>query len=211
MHHEQIWGSKTAIGALGGTLKTFLASMLALAALTSSSVADEQFHCAKPGTVLSFSSGNSITFTGQDGFNCVATNAAGRTVHAFLGLSTSSYFSKFHAEQLFPFKVGNRIEFEHQADNNHAVGSSVLNTTAVFYHDEIRVLRQEHLATKGGSFDTWVIEQHSETVGRSTGPGTWVTTYWWAPDFGYIVKLVEETRLGYGPNRVSELTAITGP
>ena len=183
---------------------------LAGAALASPSYADDAFHCPKPGTVFSFSNGGKVTFGEQDGFTCVATDVKDRPLKAFLGLSTLPDLAKNHAEKLFPFKVGDQFEFDRTLDPSHVSGSISPNITAIYYHDTIKVLRQERLTTPGGTFDTYVVERKSNITNRGI-VGAWTWTYWWAPELGYLVKEVDQTHGGYGTDRQWELSSITAP
>jgi len=190
-----------------------VAGVLAIPPTTAGADNQGEFHCAKPGTRLVFNNQGFVEFIGQEGFACLvkvpdSKSADGtRTFRVLLGLNSGPLYSENHAERLFPFKVGNEIEFDHPADSSHLSNTTVISST--FYHDTIRVIRQEKLVTKAGTFDTWVVEHHQDMRGKASG--TWVWTYWWAPDVGYMVKKTDETRAGYGTNQTAELTSITTP
>ena len=196
-------------------MKTILAA-LALIVLASTSYADDDaqadFHCPKPGTVLVFNGKGSLTFTDQDGFACIAkSGTTGQVVRRYLGIGTASWLAENHLERLFPLKVGNEMELAPRSgDSSHLVGSTVTSTSIVYYRHKFRVLRQERLETKAGTFDTFVIEDHQDGYGGRAN-GAWVYTYWWAPAVGHTVKETHETRMGYGDNYVYEITSITRP
>ena len=182
--------------------------------LSPPALADDEFHCAKPGTRLVFNSQGYVEFFGQEGLACLVTvpnNKAPEvtnSLHVLLGLSTSKTWVENHAERLFPFKVGNEVEFTSSADSSHLAGLGT-SSDRLYYRDNIKVLRQEKLNTKFGSFDTWVIEDRQISQGRTAG--TWITTYWWAPDLGYFVKRTYEVRQGLGTDQSTELTSLTTP
>src|SRR5690242_10439013 len=94
-------------------------------ALTAAPVFAEDFHCPKPGTAIGFSGGGVMTFAEQDGMFCVAKNVKGNTVRTLFGIGgPNSAFAKNHGERLFPFKVGNEVEFDYTADSSHMSASA---------------------------------------------------------------------------------------
>lgn len=181
--------------------------------LASSPVWADDFHCPPTGTRLSFNNRAPIEIIGQEGFVCLVkgTNNDGSpgVFRMFLGLSAYSPWQENHAERLFPFKVGNEVEFTSSADSSHVVGSGITSTDRAYYRDNVKVLRQEKLVTKAGTFDTWVIEDHQ--ISQDRRAGAWVTTYWWAPDLGYTVKRTYEVRAGLGTDATFELTMYLAP
>ncbi len=192
-------------------MKAFLYGAALTLALTSLSFADDAFRCPTPGTVFTFSSGNAVGFDHQDGFNCVIhSSSTGTTLQVFLGVSSVPELAKNHAERLFPFKVGDQIEFDRTGTSSNASGGGIASNTTIYYHDVIKVLRQERLVTKAGTFDTYVIERKSNITNRGI-TGAWTWTFWWAPQFGYLIKAVEQTHGGYGTDITSELVSITMP
>jgi hypothetical protein len=172
-------------------MRALLTGAALVAALTSTSYADDAFRCPGPGTVLTYSSGGRVTFGKQDGFTCVATDPRGDPVRIFLGLVGIPEFISSHGEKLYPFHVGNQIEFNRKADNRTTVGSAVTNTTSVGFRDVIKVVRQERVTTKAGAFNAFVIERREDWLLAKNSP-SWVYTYWWAAELGYAVKEVDE-------------------
>lgn len=187
-----------------------------LAIPLSSARADDQaeFHCAKPGTKLQFNNRGFVEFVGQEGFTCLvkvpdSKAPDGTSVsRVFLGLSTYAPWADNHAEHLWPFKVGNEVEFTSSGDSSHIAGLGT-SSDRIYYRDNVKVLRQEKLVTKMGSFDTWVIEDRQISQGRLAG--TWITTYWWASDLAYFVKRTYEVRAGLGTDATAEITSLTTP
>lgn len=186
----------------------FVALLIANPAL-----ADEDFHCPKPGTtiVMSLDSGKEVsgTFDSQNGMMC-RTHGNGKAYSSFLGLDapgmSGAELSTNHAERLFPLKVGNEIEFKTQLDSSH-IDHTVPGTSESYWlANTVKVVRQEKLQTRAGTFDTYVIEWHRQALGRVNG--TWLITYWFAPELGYTVKASTETRAGYGSNSSFEITSL---
>jgi len=178
-------------------MKKIFGGLIALIAVTSISRADTEFQCPKPGTVLTFatSSGSaSLTFVEQRGFTCVARFPNGSTSHWYLGIGDADLYSANHLERLLPLKVGNEIEFTRTVDGSRVIGDIPTGGMTFYRQETVKVLRQEKLAKKAGSFDTFVIEHHSMALGKAQG--TSVTTYWWAPDLNFLVKRTTEVRLG---------------
>ena len=180
--------------------------------IASSPVWAEDFHCPPTGTRLGFNNRAPVEIAGQDGFVCLVkgTNNDGSpgVFRMLLGLSAWSAWEQNHAERLFPFKVGNEVEFTSSGDSSH-IAANLTETTVVYYHDTLKVLREEKLATPAGTLDTWVIEDRQVAQGRPGG--TWVTTYWFAPEIGYTVKRTFVVRAGLGTDATFELTMYLAP
>ena len=122
--------------------------------------ADDQFHCPPPGTVLTYSEGSSITITDQIGLICQARTSRS-LFDRFLGIvSTGSSLAQNGGERLFPWRVGTEFEYDHGTDAHAHVWGSALpgSSPVIYYHDTVKVARQEKLATAAGTFDTFVIE-----------------------------------------------------
>jgi hypothetical protein len=179
----------------------------ALTLIASPSFAQD-FHCPKPGTRLSFNTNSPIEILGQEGLSCLVKAEGGKTFRMLLGINSDHFWADNHVEKLFPFKVGNEVEYTSSADSSH-VAANLLELTIVYYQDNVKVLREEKLATKVGTFDTWVIEDRQ--ISRSRMNGTWVTTYWWAPELGYTVKKTFEVRAGLGSDSSFEIASLTMP
>lgn len=191
-------------------MKTILISAGLALALSAAPAWAEDFHCPKPGTVIVLSD-VTLTFADQEGMVCVSRNATGGIVRKLLGFaSTDSAFAKNHGERLYPFKVGNEIEYDHSADSSHLTLSAPTGNETVFYHSNAKVVREERLVTKMGTYDTYVIEIH-QVIKNKNISGAWLYSFWFAPDLGYIVKETHETRGGYGENKSWEITSLTLP
>jgi clan AA aspartic protease (TIGR02281 family) len=191
-------------------LKPVLAAAVALILQASASEAEEAFHCPEPGTVLTYSEGTSLTFTSQEGLTCRARTNKGALVSQFLGLPAPSVdLEKNHGEGLFPWRVGNQVEFMTSGSTASSTGVLVDTIKDVYYDNTVKVLGQEKLVTAAGTFDTFVIEWHRQARGRWLG--AWASTIWFAPQLGYWIKFKHETRQGYGPETSFELASIAAP
>jgi hypothetical protein len=190
-------------------MKSLLVGAAFVLALPSLSYADDAPECPKPGTRIAFNNRLPVEIVGQEGFVCLvkgADNKGGTQVfRMLLGMSSYSAWAENHVERLFPFKVGNEVDFTSTGDSSH-IAANLTETQTLYYKDEVKVLRQERIDTKMGSFNTWVIEDRQYTQGRISG--TWVTTYWWAPELGYTVKRTYEVRAGLGTNETLEITSL---
>lgn len=173
-----------------GLVLAMAAAVLMLASSSPSFAAADPFKCPKVGTVFTWSSGGRVTTAEQDGFTCFAKDAAGGRLSAFLGLFGIPELVSNHGETLYPFRVGNQIEFDRNASVSTTVGSTVTTSTKAAFHDVIRVVRQEQVITKAGTFEAFVIERR-ETNFLQKGFPPWVYTYWWAPQLGWAVKQVD--------------------
>jgi hypothetical protein len=175
----------------GTGLALAIAAAVLKLTLASPCLAADPFQCPRPGTVLSWSSGGRVTIGEQDGFTCLAKDANGGPLRAFLGLFGIPELVSNHGEKLYPFSVGNQIEFDRNANVTATVGSTVTTSTRPVVHDVIRVVRLERVNTKAGTFSAFVIERR-ETVLMPKGFAPSVYTYWWAPQLGWVVKEVDE-------------------
>jgi len=191
-------------------VKLILGTALALVLQASSSRADEAFHCPEPGTVMTFSEGSSLTFTGQEGLMCRARTNKGGLVSQFLGLTApASDLGKNHGERLFPWRVGNQVDFMTSSPTANAAGVLVDTIKDAYYDNTVKVIGQEKLVTPAGAFDTVVIEWHRQVRGKWLG--AWATTVWFAPELGYWIKFKFETRQGSGPDTSFEVASIAVP
>ena len=142
--------------------------------------------------MFTWSTGWQVTIGEQDGFTCLAKDPNGGPLRAFLGLFGPELVSD-HSEKLYPFRVGNQIEFDRNGTVTTTVGSTVTTSTRPAAHDTIRVVRLERVTTKAGTFSAFVIERREDVlIPKGFPPSPWVYTYWWAPQLGWVVKQVEE-------------------
>ena len=187
-----------------------LAAATALLLQASASGADEAFRCPEPGTVMTFSEGSSLTFTGQEGLMCRARTNKGGLVSQFLGLTApAADLEKSHGERLFPWRIGNQVDFMTSGTTANATGDTANVAKDLYYDNSVKVVGQETLTTPAGAFDTFVIEWHRQVRGRWLG--AWATTVWFAPKLGYWIKFKFETRQGSGPETSFELASIAAP
>jgi hypothetical protein len=183
--------------------------VVALIALTSVSYADDSFHCPKPGTIVTYGSAGSVTFTGQTGLTCEG--RSGNTAYRrILGMIVPAYeLEEARAEKLLPLKVGNEIEFTTKMDSSHVIGEGTTSFSMFYMRINVKVAREEKLTVAAGTFDALVVEQHMLALGHFSG--AWMYTYWFVPDLGLTVREKYETRAGGGPDRVLEATTVRVP
>jgi len=188
----------------------FLA-LIAAGLLASPSRAENSFHCPDPGTILQFTDGTVLTFTTQDGLTCRARSNKGALIARFLGtIPAELEIEKHEGERLFPWRVGNQVDFVSAPTPVNASGDIAYMPKDAYFDESFKVLREEKVTTAAGTFDTVVVEWHRQIKGRWLG--VWVTTYWFAPEVGFAVKITRETRQGApNPNVTYELTSITMP
>jgi clan AA aspartic protease (TIGR02281 family) len=159
---------------------------------------------------MTFSEGSSLTFTSQAGLLCRARTNKGGLVSQFLGLTApASDLEQNHGERLFPWRIGNQVDFMTSGTTANATGDIANVSKEVYYDNTVKVIGQEKLATPAGTFDTFVIEWHRQVRGKWLG--AWATTVWFVPELGYWVKLRHETRQGYGPQSSYEVASISVP
>ena len=191
-------------------MRLALVASIALSLLASSGRAEDAFHCPEPGTVLSFTEGTVLTFTTQDGLTCRARSNKGSLIAQFLGIAPAELeLEKHDGARLFPWRIGNQVEFVSPPTPVNASGVTENLPKDVYFDNAFKVLRQEKLTTPAGTFDTVVIEWHRQVRGRWFG--VWVTTAWLAPELGFAVKLTRETRQGSGLDVSYELASISKP
>jgi len=185
------------------------AGFAALIVLTSAGHAEDAFHCPKPGTVVTYGKAGSVTFTGQTGLTCEG--RSGSTAYRrLLGMISPEFeLDEASAQKLLPLKVGSEIEFTTKMGSSHTDGEGTTSFSMFFMQSKVKVVRQEKLVTAAGSFDTLMIEHHMDALGHWRG--TWMYTYWFAPDLGLTLKEKFETRAGGGSDREFEVSAIKSP
>jgi len=184
-------------------------AVLALMALSAASYADDTFHCPKPGTVVTYGTGGSISFTGQTGLICDIRSGA-KAYRRVLGMVSSDFeLDDARAQQLLPLKVGNEIEYTMKMGSSHVTGEGTDSFSMFYMRINLKVVRQEKLVTAAGTFDTLVIEQHTSALGHMQG--AWLYTFWFVPELGLSVKESYETRAGSGPARVLEASSVRLP
>jgi hypothetical protein len=94
------------------------------------------------------------------------------------------------ANSFWPLQVGKSITIQWSG------ASSVGAASGVWYYT-FKVQRQEKVRVAAGEFDTFVVTQTESGTGSNGFTG--VSTYWYAPQVGYIVKFTYATT-GFNPN-----------
>ena len=185
------------------------AVIAAVMALTSPSYADETFHCAKPGTVVTYGTAGSVTFTGQSGLTCQG-RSGNAAYSVILGIiPTELELDETSAQKLLPLKISREIEFTSKMGSSHVLGEGTDSFSMFYVRSKVKVAREEKLVTAAGTFDTLVIEHHIDALGHYSG--SWMRTYWFAPDLGLMVKEKLETHGGMGPDSTFEASWINVP
>jgi uncharacterized caspase-like protein len=133
--------------------------------------AEAAFHCPQPGTRIEYNNGSSMLFTGAKGFSCTYKKKNKDEAEKFDGLVDDARFVDAGLGKLWPLKVGNEQIF------------NIASNT-----DRFRVLRREDVEIEAGTFDTFVIEQEETGSGSSSGQLSAKRTFWYAPDFGLVVR-----------------------
>jgi Caspase domain len=153
----------------------------------------QAMRCPVPGTVLTLDNGNAIRALSGEGLVC---NFEGRHPN---GTGTEfARFAMFWAQgapivrnsgpelaKLWPLKVGNSVLIRITDGGKNFNETRTLTT---------KVVRQERVAVRAGSFDAFVVETVEE--GTSAAPFHSVATWWWAPDPGYFVKFTHVLATG---------------
>jgi hypothetical protein len=143
-----------------------------------------EFHCPMAGTVIKNSSGGQMTFTEGDGLRCGYTDETGQK-HDRYAIFADGYskLARKEMDGLWPLKVGNIVSF--QISDSGTVQASDKYFTRD-RQESFVVNRQERITVPAGTFDTFAIEwTEQETGANPTGA---LTTPWYAPSVGYVVK-----------------------
>ena len=171
--------------------------------------AQQAFRCPAPGTVIEFTSGGKITFGDQDGFWCQGTGTKGQPWRWFAmmagGGSRDAPYIENHVERIWPLEVGKEIEFRYPGSNDQVAGGGA-PPYVFWYIVKVTVVRHEPVTVPAGTFDAWLIEIHTTTSARLNG--TFIRSYWYAPEVGYNVKSTWHVAQGIGKDSAYEATAI---
>ena len=184
---------------------------LAIACASGAARAAEQqdFRCPAPGTVIEYTGGARLTFGAQDGLWCTGKDVQNKPWRWYAALAgQGARWMDGHPERLWPLEVGKEIDFKYQADS-HNVTVDTPGVAIPWYVVTIKVLRREPVSVKAGTFDAWVIETHEEVSGKFVG--AFVSTLWWAPQPGYLVKRTSRVIQGVGKDFDYEATRVIAP
>jgi len=183
---------------------------LAFAAVVISSAAaaaeQQAFRCPTSGTKIEFTDGTAVTFTGQDGMWCLATDSQKRPVRSYAMLAPpGSPLVENQAERIWPLEIGKEIEFKAKVESKHVAGGEPYPS----YYEQFRIgtVRRETITVQAGTFDTWVIEIHESALGKVEG--SFLKTLWYAPEVGFIVKSTTHVAMGIGQDSGGEAKRIT--
>ena len=105
-------------------LRTFAASLLALALAGPAAAQTMQFGCPEPGTRITYDSGVVVISRGQDGMDCKMDTVGGAPfkVRGLLlanpsadGSDVTAFVNAIRPERLWPLEVGKKIEADYKA------------------------------------------------------------------------------------------------
>lgn len=158
------------------------------------------FSCPAPGTKLTTSNGNTLTFRERAGLVCNFETAAGKSAYLAGVLTTNSttaVTNSRHYDELWPAVKGKKIVFQ---SGTTAAWERSYTVTAI---EKIKVPAGEFEVVKIVGTQDGVRDNHHSS--RST--------FWWAPSVGYLVKYEYELLRGNNSNppRNWEATAIVRP
>jgi uncharacterized caspase-like protein len=137
------------------------------------------FHCPRPGTVVRYDTGASLTFTGGNGPRCAYTDGTGRSAEKFAAFADDARLLDAGLDKLWPLKVGNEQKF-------------TISASGSFPRERYTVLRRENITVPAGSFDTFVVEweENGRTMGYSNSYFGSKRLFWCEPALGLIVKSI---------------------
>lgn len=133
--------------------------------------------CPKPGTVITTSKGGEVTAKSSDGMFCMLGSKGAKdfTIYGLLiATDKPTDDQKAAISSLWPLAVGKSAKYiDREGRASHSQHWSVD--------------RKETITTKAGTFDTFVVIDHEETVGTTNGfRGDY--TFYLSQDLGYIAK-----------------------
>lgn len=166
-------------------MKIFFLAVLLLA--FSSPLNAQDFSCPTPGTKLTTSNGNMLTFTDRAGMTCNYLNSSGEPSGFTAGViaprspNATDFAAKFAS--LWPAAKGKEISFQ----------TGNLLSLEYFY----RIRGHERIKVPAGEFDVVVIDHEQRGI-RDNNRFLAKFTFYWAPEVGYLVKYdVEQVRGAY--------------
>ena len=148
-----------------------------------------EFKCPTPGTIVEFSDGRRTTWVAQEGNTCrlqskpptgpeVAQIWYAPTATAGVGAS-SAWAQQVKPSTLWPLTVGKRIQGRYDGAGSDAGFSGSWIST-------IFVEKTERIATRAGTFDTFVVVYQQEGLPPNNFKST--LRQWYAADPGVTVK-----------------------
>lgn len=158
--------------------------------------------CPKPGTVISTSIGGELTIKPSSGMFCSLGNRGGKdfSLYGLLIVTDSpTQEEKDGIDGLWPLKVGNSTKYIERNGRNS-------------WSEHWTVDRKETITTQSGTYDTFVVIDHEETMGTGNGfRGDYI--FYVSPDLGYTAKFVFKIESGSptGAPLSWEVTKVTTP
>lgn len=150
-----------------------------------------EFKPAPIATRICLDTGGYIQVTSLSGTTVDTINAA-RHESEWVGLffvpaNPALQFDRTTAESIWPLEIGKSVSFK--------MTGTGANGSAGEWQETITVIRQEELTTEAGQFRTMVVETREQSL---TGPFQAVSTRWYAPDVGFVVKYRRVIEQGAG-------------
>jgi uncharacterized protein DUF3108 len=172
--------SEAAAAAASGTLTAVTPAARAAPPRPSIVFGDSvEFRCPTPRTEIGFRSGAARVFADADGINCRYEGAGGTLPVTPFGTDATAAGT---LQRLWPLSVGKEISLSTTTTN---AGSP----TAM--QETYRVVGHEVVTVAAGSFDCFVIERNA-TITAFRDRSFAHSRYWYAPEVGYVVKVVTE-------------------
>jgi uncharacterized protein DUF3108 len=152
------------------------------------------FRCPSPHTEIGFRSGVQRVFAGADGITCRYEASSGAVPITAFGTDAAAAAT---LQQLWPLSVGKEVSFS--ATTTNAGSSAAAQET-------YRVVGHEIITVPAGSFDCFIIEREA-MITAYRDRSFEHSRYWYAPEVGYVVKVVKEIR-GRSDPQVSDDEAV---
>lgn len=154
-----------------------------------------EFRCPAPHTEIGFRSGSARVFAAADGASCRYESAGEVLPITTFGTDAAAAGT---LQRLWPLSVGKEVSFS-TATTTGGSGAATYETYRVVAHELITVA--------AGSFDCFVIERDATITTPRAARSFERSKYWYAPEVGYVVKVVRETR-GRSDPQVSDDEAV---
>jgi hypothetical protein len=144
-----------------------------------------EFKAPPIGTIFRFSDGGFYQVVSVSG---TTLRTRGNYVYGgFLASKVQLGFGQ-KIEALWPLEVGKSADFDYSGRGADGIYGT--------WHHTISVLREDDLPTEFGTLRTFVIENRDRSLGAGNYEGR--TTYWYAPDMGFPVRVKYEVVRGVG-------------
>ncbi|HTY66960.1 MAG TPA: YajG family lipoprotein [Alphaproteobacteria bacterium] len=143
------------------------------------------------GTRVYLDTGGYLQVAAVDGKTIHTVNADSREADYVGSLyspgNAANRFDRSLVESIWPLEIGKSVRFE--------ISRTDPDGRKRAWEETITVLREEHITTEAGPFRTVVVELRQRSL---TGVFESITTRWYAPDIGFIVKYRHTIEKGSG-------------